>query len=734
MSFTRTFGFLAVLAAPVAAFWRLPCKSTLVVERADPIVNPGNMSGHVHQIMGGNGFDFEMDYADTQASTCTSCTVHGDFSNYWTPALYYQHQDGTFEKVDQIGGGLVYYLQRTGPNNDKLQAFPEGFRMISGDPFKRASTNDFASQAVSYACLDYNSGGAPETGGFPTKNCPSGLRSQVFFPACWDGVNLDSADHKSHVAFPIGAYNDGKCPDTHPVHLISIFFEIIWDTNKFKDMWYGGSQPFVWAMGDPTGYGFHGDFLMGWDRKLLQSAVDTCTSNSGRVEDCPVFQLYPDSVAQGCKVASKIDEDIQGPFAKLPGCNPVQKGPDRAQIIKTCDGNNATIGEGKAFFKDLTSSGWGYQGCGLDNYYNRALTGARTSQDSMTNEQCVKFCGDKGFSIAGSEYGKECYCANSIPTSAQPVPGVVGNCDMPCAGDATQKCGGAGTMNIYQKCSGSSCSNAAGLGGSSPASGSKTSTGSPSATSQAGTKSSSSSTSKSTASQAGSQPVTSSTSTSSQITQQTKVQSISSTSQRTQSTASSTSSSSTATSTGSRGAATNIQGGSASTSVTKTSSTSSSSATSSPGWFSIPVSSDAGLPPNWSYLDCYEDTVTPRTLGKLAPYTIAGKLVTSTSCATYCSQLGYSYAGTEYAGECFCANSLPSGAKKLDQSKCNMPCKGDSSQSCGGKAALSLYADLSKTIGNSSSKRAESGSLLDMIRSHMKRHEHKRYARNLLSG
>lgn len=254
MSIVFSIGYLAFLAAPAAAFWRLPCKSTLVVERADPIISPGNVSAHVHQIMGGNGFDFEMDYADTQASTCTSCTVHGDYSNYWSPVLYYQHQDGSFEKVDQVGGGLVYYLQRGGPNNDKLKAFPEGFRMISGDPFKRSAGSDFASQAVSYNCLDYDkSPGNPETGNFPNFNCPDGLRSQVFFPSCWDGKNLDSADHKSHVAFPVDSYNNGRCPDSHPVHLISIFYEIIWDTNKFKDMWYGNSQPFVWAMGDPTG-------------------------------------------------------------------------------------------------------------------------------------------------------------------------------------------------------------------------------------------------------------------------------------------------------------------------------------------------------------------------------------------------------------------------------------------------------------------------------------------------
>lgn len=110
MKCVRSIALVASIIAPVAAFWRLPCAAPVVVERADPIVNPGNISGHLHTIMGGNAFDFTMDYETTQASTCTSCRVRGDLSNYWIPVLYYQHKNGTFEQVKQIGGMLIYYL------------------------------------------------------------------------------------------------------------------------------------------------------------------------------------------------------------------------------------------------------------------------------------------------------------------------------------------------------------------------------------------------------------------------------------------------------------------------------------------------------------------------------------------------------------------------------------------------------------------------------------------------
>src|SRR5437868_4170938 len=63
-----------------------------------------------------------------------------------------------------------------------------------------------------------------------------------------------------------------------------------------------------------------------------------------------------------------------------------------------------------------------------------------------------------------------CLGGNSIPDSGKPIPGVVGDCTMTCAGDASEFCGGAGTISLYQKCSGGSCTNAQmGPGSSSPA-------------------------------------------------------------------------------------------------------------------------------------------------------------------------------------------------------------------------------------------------------------------------
>ena len=135
-------------------------------------------------------------------------------------------------------------------------------------------------------------------------NCPDGMRAQVFFPSCWDGVNLDSADHKSHMAYPIQNFNSGDCPASHPVQLISLFYEMFVNVGDFP---YNGAGTWVLANGDTTGYGHHGDFQNGWDVDLLQTAIDTCVNANGNVMDCPALAAVYDHAASDACV---IEEDV----------------------------------------------------------------------------------------------------------------------------------------------------------------------------------------------------------------------------------------------------------------------------------------------------------------------------------------------------------------------------------------------------------------------------------------
>jgi hypothetical protein len=94
-----------------ADFLRFGC-SQLVVERTDPLVNPGLLpSPHMHQIVGGNSFNISMDpdsIDPPKTSTCTSCMYTEDTSNYWTASIYFKSpENGTYKRVPQMANGRL---------------------------------------------------------------------------------------------------------------------------------------------------------------------------------------------------------------------------------------------------------------------------------------------------------------------------------------------------------------------------------------------------------------------------------------------------------------------------------------------------------------------------------------------------------------------------------------------------------------------------------------------------
>jgi hypothetical protein len=127
------------LVAPSQALIRFGC-SQLVVDRLDPLVEPGNApSAHIHQIIGGNSFvpDMRPEKMDpAKLSTCTTCQPADDFSNYWTAPIYFKARNGTYKRVPQKpnsgfeganGGMTVYYMQNQLADfaqKSKVKAFP----------------------------------------------------------------------------------------------------------------------------------------------------------------------------------------------------------------------------------------------------------------------------------------------------------------------------------------------------------------------------------------------------------------------------------------------------------------------------------------------------------------------------------------------------------------------------------------------------------------------------------
>lgn len=239
---------------------------------------------------------------------------------------------------------------------DNIKAFPQGFRMIAGDTFQRnftwpipdppkslwvgeqSSQRALRQKALGFNCLNYNKPSEPSLyrhympdKDYLDENCPDGLRFEVMFPSCWNGKDVDSPDHKSHMAYP-SLVMDGECPEGFETRLVSLFYETIWNTHAFKGM----AGKFVLANGDPTGFGYHGDFMQGWDAGVLQQAVDKCTNPSGEVTDCPVFDLQSQDKMEQChfKMPDVLkNEDVY--FNRgLPGGVKIESGPAYAFPIE----------------------------------------------------------------------------------------------------------------------------------------------------------------------------------------------------------------------------------------------------------------------------------------------------------------------------------------------------------------------------------------------------------------
>lgn len=88
------------------------------------------------------------------------------------------------------------------------------------------------------------------------------------------------------------------------------------------------------------------------------------------------------------------------------------------------------------------------QGCYAEATTGRLLSGSTyTNSTGMTVESCVAYCSKGSYNYAGVEYGKECYCGNSLSSTATTYD--VSQCNMLCTGNKREFCGAASKLNVY---------------------------------------------------------------------------------------------------------------------------------------------------------------------------------------------------------------------------------------------------------------------------------------------
>ena len=186
--------------------------------------------------------------------------------------------------------------------------------MTVGNPAVNTLSAARAQPGLRYTCLQTILTRGAETPDFPTKPCPAGIMAIHHFPACWDGKNLDSPDHQSHMYNTVkdAFQNAGPCPASHPVRVPQLAYETLWDTAAFAALWpTDGSQPFVLSYGDNRGYGTHADYVFGCKDDSLQRAMDSsCMFNA--CENGHPLKSQSVAAMNACAVKSTVKEDIDG--------------------------------------------------------------------------------------------------------------------------------------------------------------------------------------------------------------------------------------------------------------------------------------------------------------------------------------------------------------------------------------------------------------------------------------
>ncbi|GAA3234520.1 DUF1996 domain-containing protein [Actinocorallia longicatena] len=219
----------------------------------DPIVVPGIPGGsHMHSFFGNQTTNAHSDLAALQAGG-TSCTPATDPSSYWVPTLY----NGA-TPVEPTG--TTFYYLGEGVNEGVTaitQPFPLGLRIVAGNAKATGPDGTIAR----WSCL--HAGQVNPSHDFVT--CPPGtmMESYLDFPQCWNGVDLDAPDHKSHMAYPV----NGACPATHPVPVPKLRQVLRYPVN---------GDPAQFRLASGPGYTMHGDFFNVWPPAEMARRVRDC--------------------------------------------------------------------------------------------------------------------------------------------------------------------------------------------------------------------------------------------------------------------------------------------------------------------------------------------------------------------------------------------------------------------------------------------------------------------------
>ncbi len=305
----------------------------------DPIVYPNQEdAAHLHRFYGNTLVDHttttESLYAQGESS-CQGNTLNR--SAYWVPALLApQYHPLSGQKILDENGEPVWQVVPAVVGNDEeaheifyysagiddlnaIQPIPAGLKMIAGNHMgSPAMPQDTA--IVRWHCQSWGSDDAENpqfSASIPQCVAPDRVRMDIFFPSCWNGTDLDSDDHQSHMAYPV---NDGgpqgtHCPSTHPVAIVRPSYhyafgvkpEVYEPQSRSSIGWRLASDGYEVEQSTPGGMSLHGDWINGWHPEVMEALLQNCIQGE---LDCHDGNLANGFRLTGTRPGSQIEPPL----------------------------------------------------------------------------------------------------------------------------------------------------------------------------------------------------------------------------------------------------------------------------------------------------------------------------------------------------------------------------------------------------------------------------------------
>lgn len=295
----------------------------------DPVVYPKQKGkSHLHQFYGNTKADADSTYESLRTSGESTCLSPLNRSAYWMPAMLDGH--GYVVRPDLV---TVYYKRRplSDPKCSLTSGDPQpegncaplvnGLRFVQGYNMTThvappAWTGSGAGMAT-WTCTNPTTGFEYAVGSTladiaarcPTGKNADGRSNKVHFQIkgvdCWDGKNLDSADHRSHVANTTYAEAPyPKCPSTHPYRIPTFTLAADYTVDANLADWRLSTDDME---GKPAGTTLHFDWFGAWDNPTMAAWMDNCINK--------LISCSSGNLGNGTALKNTAGVDSTGPTA-----------------------------------------------------------------------------------------------------------------------------------------------------------------------------------------------------------------------------------------------------------------------------------------------------------------------------------------------------------------------------------------------------------------------------------